>query len=108
MFPKTICNLFNASHHIGLVHDLGVETSHADIVAVVAVLVVEVSRNGLHGLEVRNERVPCTRRDERLSECRSVIEVTSVRIDSVAACKVILKTELCRVCEEFRSSRLAL
>ena len=83
------------AHHVGLIHDLGVETGHADIVAVVAVLVVEVGRNGLHGLEIRNERVPCTRRDERLSECWSVIEVTSVSIDSVSACKMILKTELC-------------
>ena len=31
------------AHHIGLVHDLGVESCHTDIVAVAAVLIVEVA-----------------------------------------------------------------
>ena len=52
------------AHHVCLIHDLCIESCHAHIVTVAAILVVQVGRDGLHCLEVRYKRVSCTRRDE--------------------------------------------
>ena len=96
------------AHDVGLVVDLGIETGHADVVAVAAELVVQVSGECLCGPEVRHQGVPCPRGDERLGESRGVGEVSHIGIHPVSSRYEICRPGLCRVCEELRDIRLAL
>ena len=96
------------AHDVGLVVDLGIETGHADVVAVAAELVVQVGGECLRGPEVRHQSVPCPRGDERLGESRGVGEVSHIGIHPVSSMYEICRPGLCRVCEELRDIGLAL
>ncbi len=82
------------AHHVGLVLDVRVESGDAEIVAGVAVGVVDVRRQGLDSLEVRHDGVPCPRRDERLVEGRSLCDVGGIGVDPVASADEIAEVDL--------------
>ncbi len=82
------------AHHVGLVLDGSVESGDAEIVAGVAVGVVDVRSQGLDCLEVRHDGVPRPWGDERLIEGRSLGDVGGVGVDPVATADEIAEIDL--------------
>ena len=82
------------AHHVCLILDGGVESGDANIVAGIAVGVVDVRRQCLDGLEVRHHGVPRPRGDERLVECRGLGDVGCVGVDPVASADEVAEVDL--------------
>ena len=96
------------THQVALVHDFGPECRCPDLVAVAAVLVVEVRRDGLDVGQTVHQGVAGPRRKEGLVELRSIQEEACIGVDPVSAGEVIFKTGLDRTHNESRDVGLAL
>ena len=82
------------AHHVGLVLDGSVESRDAEVIAGIAIGVVDVCRQGLDCLEVRHNGVSRPRRDERLVECRSLGDVGGIGVNSVATTYEVAEIQL--------------
>ena len=49
------------AHHLGLVLDGRIITRHTDIIAGIAVRIIQISSESLAGLQVRDDAVSCSR-----------------------------------------------
>ena len=96
------------THQVGLIHYLRQETCHTHIVTVVAVLPVDIGRNGIDILQVRHQRVAGSWRKESLVELRSIAEPSEVCIDTMASGEDIFSVSLQGISEECGNRRLAL
>ena len=58
---ERVLRIIVEAHHLGLVLDRSIISGHTDIIAGIAVRIIQVSSKSLAGLQVRNNAVSCSR-----------------------------------------------